>query len=117
MWQLQGWLATLTNEALVVLVEKMIRGGEEGKGLPLGQVKNVLQGNLYRSLVARGVFKLGYKTQCTHCLRTSWHSVESFASDLVCPLCHKNLDAIIAVDSENQTPCHLNTPAPFTTSN
>ncbi len=115
--QLQGWLAPLTNETFVDLLEKMNRGGEEGKGLPLGQVKNVLQGNLYRSLVARGVFKLGYKTQCTHCLRTSWHSVESFASDLVCPLCHKNLDAISAVDSENQGAWHLKTAGPFSVSN
>jgi hypothetical protein len=64
---LGGWLSVLANEALLALFERMSKGGDEGKGLPLGAVKNELKSigsgmpALYQSLVNRGVFQLGYK--------------------------------------------------------
>jgi hypothetical protein len=72
---------------------------------------------LYQSLVQRGVFQLGYKTQCTHCGRASWYRLTELASDLVCPLCHKSLDAISAVDNANQGAWHLKTAGPFSVGN
>src|ERR1700682_1668588 len=63
--QLGGWDSVLTNEPLLALFDKMTRGGEEGKGASLGEVKNKLKamgmrGNrLYESLVERNVFPLG----------------------------------------------------------
>jgi hypothetical protein len=120
--QLGGWTNVLTNEALISLLEQMNKGGEGAKGAPLGHVKNTLKGlgssgRLYRSLVEHGVFQLGYKTQCTHCQRSSWYSLESLASQLVCPLCHKTLDAISAVDRDNKGEWHLKTAGPFSVGN
>ncbi len=117
--QLAGWTSVLTNEPLLALFDKMTKGGEDGKGLSLGEVKNTLRsiganGNrLYESLVERNVFQLGYKTQCTHCGRASWFSVSEFAKKLECPLCFKELDAISAVDSDNKGTWHLKTAGPF----
>ncbi len=120
--QLEGWTMALTHEPLLKLFERMNKGGEDGKGAPLGAVKNSLKGvdsagNLYLSLVKRDVFQLGYKTQCIHCQRSSWHSLGDMAKELVCPLCHKKLDAISAVDSENQGAWHLKTAGPFSVGN
>lgn len=120
--QLRGWTSVLTHEELLKLLEKMNRGGEEGKGMPLPEVKNRLgtispEGDLYTALVERRVFQLGYKTQCVHCLRASWHDLKSFATQLVCPLCHKELDAISAVDSANHGIWHLKTAGAFSLSN
>jgi hypothetical protein len=100
----------------------MNNGGEDGKGASLGHVKNELKsidssGRLYRSLVEHGVFKLGYKTRCTHCHRSSWHSLSSLAEQLVCPLCHKKLDAINAVDRDNKGDWWLKTAGPFSVGN
>src|SRR5262249_13602977 len=117
--QLGGWLHVLTHEPLLELFDRMTKGAEDSKGLPLAEVKNRLKSvgslvsDLYSALVRRGVFPLGYKTQCTHCGRASWYSVKALAADLVCPLCHKELDAISAVDSANQGAWHLKTAGPF----
>ena len=120
--QLRGRTNVLTNEPLLALFEQMNKGGEDGKGALLGHVKNALKGldtsgRMYRSLVEHGVFQLGYKTQCTHCQRSSWYSLKSLASQLVCPLCHKKLDAISAVDRENKGDWHLKTAGPFSIGN
>jgi hypothetical protein len=120
--QLEGWINVLALEPLLALLDKMNKGGAEGKGTPLGEVKNSLRtmnpvGNLYQSLVNRGVFQLGYKTQCTHCERASWHSLEEFSKGLVCPLCHKHLEPISAVDTDSQGAWHLKTAGPFSIGN
>ena len=102
--QLGGWLNVLTNEPLLKLFDAMARGGEDGKGASLGEVKNRIKNvglpnkRLYQSLVERNVFQLGYKTQCRHCGRASWFSVNDLAAELRCPLCFKKLDAISAVE-------------------
>jgi hypothetical protein len=117
--QLGGWLSVLTNEPLLSLLDTMTRGGEDGKGAPLGEVKNRVNnigsrdGGMYQSLVERKVFQLGYKTQCKHCGRASWFSVDDLAAELTCPLCYRNLDAINAVDNANKGAWHLKTAGPF----
>jgi hypothetical protein len=100
----------------------MNSGGEDGKGAALGHVKNTLRtiessGRLYRSLVEHDVFKLGYKTQRTHCHRSSWYNLSFLAEQLVCPLCHKKLDAIRAVDRDNKGDWWLKTAGPFSVGN
>jgi hypothetical protein len=117
--QLGGWTSVLTNEFVLALFDKMTKGGEDGKGASLGEVKNKLRttgarGNkLYESYVERNVFQLGYKTQCTHCGRASWFNVSDLATKLRCPLCFKALDAISAVDSDNKGSWHLKMAGPF----
>jgi hypothetical protein len=109
----------LTNEPLLSLFDTMTKGGEDGKGAPLGEVKNRIRtvglggAGLYQSLVERNVFQLGYKTKCTHCGRASWFSVSELAAELTCPLCYKKLDAINAVDNANKGAWHLKTAGPF----
>jgi hypothetical protein len=120
--QLGGWINVLTNEPLIKLLDQMNIGGEDGKGAAIGHVKNAIRtiessGRLYRSLVEHGVFKLGYKTQCTHCHRSSWYSLSSLAEQLVCPLCHRKLDAISAVDRDNKGDWWLKTAGPFSVGN
>src|SRR5262249_1376930 len=66
--QLSGWLAWMTNEPVIKLLDQMTKSGEDGKGVALGEVKRRLKevdsaGNLYNALVRKGVFQLGYKTQ------------------------------------------------------
>jgi len=118
--QLDGWTTVLMHEPLLRLFERMNAAG--GKGAPLGEVKNTVKrisaiGDLYQSLVKRGVFQLGYQTQCTHCQRSSWHSVTDLATQLTCPLCHQTLDTIAAVDSANRGAWHLKTAGPFSVGN
>jgi hypothetical protein len=117
--QLEGWTHALTNEPLLQLFDTMARGGEDGKGLTLGEVKNrigksgSLNKRLYEQLVDRKVFQLGYKTQCPHCGRGSWFGVNDLATELTCPLCFKKIDAINAVDRANKGDWHLKTAGPF----
>ena len=117
--QLEGWTHVLTNEPLLKLFDTMAKGGEGGKGLVLGEVKNriansvSLNNRLYKSLVARKVFQLGYKTQCPYCGRGSWFSVNDLATELTCPLCFKKIDAINAVDRSSRGDWHLKTAGPF----
>ena len=117
--QLGGWIGVLSNEPVIQLLDTMTKGGEDGKGAPLGEVKNRLanigmRGNsLYQSLVDRKVFQLGYKTQCPHCGRGSWYDLRSLAAELICPLCHQRLAAISAVDSANKGAWHLKNAGPF----
>jgi hypothetical protein len=120
--QLRGWIAVLANEKILQLFELMTAGGEDGRGAALGHVKNDLRSidrsdGLYHSLVSRGVFQLGYRTQCSHCQRFSWHSLDNMATQLVCPLCHKKMDAISAVDSAHQGAWYLKTAGPFSVPN
>jgi hypothetical protein len=84
------------------------------KGMPLGAVRKELKkadptGNLYRSLVEKRVFQLGYRTQCIHCRRASWYGVDSLKNELVCPLCYKTISAISAVDFDNHGSWFLKT--------
>ena len=120
--QLDGWINVLNNEPLIQLLDQMNSGGEDRKGASLGHVKSALKsidlgGRLYQSLVEHGVFKLGYKTQCTHCHRSSWYSLSTLAEQLVCPLCYKKLDAISAVDRDNKGDWWLKTAGPFSVGN
>ena len=97
----------------------MARGGEDGKGAALGEVKTRVRAvgrnrdDLYHSLNERKLFQLGYKTQCTHCGRNSWFSIDELAAELTCPLCYKRLAAISAVDSANRGAWHLKMAGPF----
>ncbi len=90
--QLKGWLSVLGQEKLLQLLDRMNRGGEEGKGAEVGVVKTALEAidshnELYRRLSERGIFQLGFKTQCPLCRRGSWYSIREFGPELHCPLC------------------------------
>jgi len=119
---LKGWTSALTHEALLTLLDRMNSGGEEGRGADVGEVKNKLKaisshGDLYRSLSERGMFQLGFKTQCPLCRRGSWYRINDLGSELTCPLCHRKISAIAAVDTDNKGTWHLKTAGPFSVGN
>lgn len=117
--QLGGWINFLKHEPLLQLFDAMAKGGDEGRGLSLGQVKSRIANlgspnkRLYELLAERNVFQLGYKTQCPHCGRRSWFSISVLANELTCPLCFKKTSAINAVDRANDGEWHLKTAGPF----
>lgn len=120
--QLRGWPSALTDERVLKLLEDMSKGDEDGRGLPLGEVRNRLKqidesGRIYNALIERKAFQLGYKTQCPHCGRASWYNVSALGSELTCPLCYKQVDAIKAVDTDNSGRWFLRTAGGFSVKN
>jgi hypothetical protein len=107
--RLQGNPVILKNETFLGLLERMNGGKvkqevgalevEQERELPVGEVKSRLEGssegsNPHDYLISRGVFKLGIRVQCPHCLRNSWFSLESLHDTLACPKCLNSYPAI-----------------------
>ncbi len=100
-----GHVGLLRNEKLLGLLEHMNGGrvkqdgtpledneiGQE-RDLPVGEVKSRLAGSsrrrdIYEYLLSKGIFKLGLRVQCTHCLRRSWLALPNVRDSLACPRC------------------------------
>jgi len=65
-------------------------GGE--RELPVGTVKNLLDGSKkssfrYDYFIERGVFKLGWKTKCPNCQRSTWFALPTLRESMECPKC------------------------------
>lgn len=128
--QLDGHVATLTNEKLLGLFEHMNGGSVKSDGSPMkdnkitkerelavGEVKSRLDaegGNLHDYLIDRGVFKLGLRVKCPHCSRGSWYSLENVEDIFNCPLCLNLFSATGNLD--NSTWCYKTT-GPFSVPN
>jgi hypothetical protein len=113
--QLDGFLSVLKNEKMLGLLEHMNGGRVKRDGspvdqntvsnereLPIGEVKSRLEGSskmgdLYGYLLSKGVFKLGLRIQCPHCLRHSWFGLESVRDTLSCPRCLNVFEAVKTV--------------------
>ncbi len=127
-----GNLNVLKIEKLLNLLEHM-NGGHVSKSgtslgedrvtherdLPVGEVKNKLEemagrSNICEYLNARGVFKLGLKVQCPHCMRKSWFSLDSVRDTLSCPKCLNNFPAIGNLE---RAKWHYKTAGPFSVPN
>src|SRR6267378_1483769 len=126
--QLEGYPSILKNEKLLGLLEHMNGGLVKQDGSPaennsvtqerdlsVGEVKSRLEGsskrsNLYDYLLSKGVFKLGLRVQCPHCLRHSWFSLESVRDSFSCPRCLNTFGAIATIS--NVTWCYKTT-GPF----
>ena len=117
---LKGWTGVLTNEPLLKLLEHMNGDSDDGRGAEIGHVKAELKKigpHLYKELSERGVFQLGFKTQCPECRRRSWYGLKEMAPSLTCPLCHQAIPALAAVDADNKGRWHLKTSGPFSVPN
>ena len=103
--QLDGSVRTLGNDQLLQLLEQMNSGKDEGKEMPVGELKNRLENiaskNLYDYLISKGVFRVGSRIQCPNCQRKSWYSLENLKETLTCPKCLNNYPAVGHVDSSN----------------
>jgi len=130
--QLGGQLHALGNQRLLGLLEHMNGGRvnrdgsavEENKigqerELPIGEVKSRLEsargrGNPYDYLLSKGVFRLGLRIQCAHCLRHSWFSLDSVRDAFTCPKCLSVFPAVGNLDGA--TWCYK-TAGPFSVPN
>ena len=110
--QLEGHLFALHNETLLGLLEHM-NGGmvnrdcspvtdnavtpELERDLAIGEVKNRLtsgRSHVYDYLLSKGVFRLGNRIQCPHCMRKSWFSLQGIQESLTCPKCLRAFPAL-----------------------
>lgn len=129
--KLDGFVTVLTNEKLLGLLEHMNGGSVQQDGspvlnnkinqerdLPIGEVKTRLsdsgRNNLHDFLVEKGVFKMGLRLQCPHCLRNSWFSLDNIKDSFICPRCLNIFPAIGNVDGS--TWCYK-TAGPFSVPN
>ncbi|MDB5992823.1 MAG: hypothetical protein JWQ10_4226 [Herbaspirillum sp.] len=65
-------------------------GGE--RELPVGTVKSLLSdskksSSRYDYFIERGVFKLGWKTKCPNCQRSTWFALPTLRESMECPKC------------------------------
>jgi len=129
--KLDGYVGVLTNEKLLGLLEHMNGGivkqdsGQvlnnkiiQERDLSIGEVKSRLndagKNDLHDFLLKKGVFKIGLKLQCPHCLRNSWYSLDDIGDKFVCPLCLNSFPAIGNLDSSKWT---YKTAGPFSVPN
>src|SRR5262249_44767196 len=125
--QLEGNPNKLKDEKLLGLLEKMNGGLVKQNGQPVdenkiaqerelsvAEVKSRLKdnpnSNLHDYLVTKGIFRLGIRIQCPHCMRTSWFPLESIRDQFNCPKCLNNFLAIGNLDS---APWCYKTAGPF----
>jgi hypothetical protein len=103
--RLSGFPLFLANRSILTLLEHMNGGSINRNGTPtlggklgaerelsVGEVKSRLNGSKgvtfpYDNFVERGVFKLGWKTKCPHCQRSSWFELSSLRETLECSKC------------------------------
>ena len=115
--KLDGHIGLLRNEKLLGLLEHINGGRVKQDGTPLedneigqerdlsvAEVKNRLAGSsrrrdIYEYLLSKGIFKLGLRVQCTHCLRRSWFALPNVRDSLACPRCLNTFPAVGNIDS------------------
>ena len=109
--QLEGNIHGLRSETLLGVLEHMNGGAVQRDGKParkqfvqpelereleIGEVKSRLSasGAWYDHLVDKGVFRVGIRAQCPHCLRNSWFALQGLGERLNCPRCLREFPAI-----------------------
>ncbi|MEK7554917.1 MAG: hypothetical protein AAB518_02970 [Patescibacteria group bacterium] len=110
--KLDGHALTLANEKLLGLLEHMNGGSVQTNGQPMtnnrinqerelqiGEIRSKLQDQARRSdlcnyLILKGVFHVGVRIQCPHCVRNSWFPVEKIDKAFTCPKCLNTFPAI-----------------------
>jgi hypothetical protein len=117
--KLGGYVSTLANEKLLGLLEHMNGGSVQADGkpilnnrinqereLPIGEIRTKLQNSTGRSdlcdyLISLGIFHVGIRIQCPHCIRNSWFPVDKIESVFTCPKCLNTFPAIGNVENGN----------------
>jgi hypothetical protein len=129
--QMEGHPSILTEEKVLGLLEHMNGGSVKRDGspveenkinqereLPVSEVKSrigaISQGRTHDYLVSKGIFKLGLRIQCIHCLRNSWFPLDSVRDIFICPKCLNSFQAVGNLDGA--TWCYKTT-GPFSVPN
>lgn len=130
--KLDGHIFTLANEKLLGLLEHMNGGTVQSNGqpvennkvnqereLPIGEIKTRLQdpsrqSDLCDYLVSKGIFHVGIRIQCPHCVRNSWYPVDKIEKTFTCAKCLNIFSAIGNI--ENGKWCYKTT-GPFSVPN
>ncbi|HUD03903.1 MAG TPA: hypothetical protein VMR73_00210, partial [Candidatus Paceibacterota bacterium] len=130
--KIDGHVLTLANEELLGLLEHMNGGSVQSNGqpvtnnrvnqereLPIGEIRSKLQdpsrqNNPCDYLISKGIFHVGLRVQCPHCIRNSWFPVNQIEKTFTCPLCLNSFPAIGNV--EKGTWCYK-TAGPFSVPN
>ena len=109
--QLHGNLHAIRNETFLGLLEYMNGGNVQRDGRPatkstakpelqrdieICEVRKRLSGAgyWYDTSVEKGVFRVGIRVQCPHCIRQSWYPLDALAEGMNCPLCLRQFPAI-----------------------
>lgn len=117
--RLGGYPQLLADRSVLGLIEYM-NGGSVGKnGLPgsddrlggerevaVGELKSRLKGprgtsTRYDTLLEKGVFKLGLKTRCPNCQRSTWFALSALKEMLDCPKCLSPFAAVGNIDQSS----------------
>lgn len=109
--KLSGTPLFLANKSILGLIEHMNGGSVAKDGTPIpnnrigaqrelsvGEVKRRLNGSnklssRYDNFIERGVFKLGWKTKCPVCQRSTWFALSTLRETLECPKCLTSFSA------------------------
>lgn len=132
--RLGGYPQLLANRSVIGLIEYM-NGGSVGKnGMPgtddrlsaerevaVGEMKSRLKGphgksTFYETLLEKGIFKLGLKTKCPNCQRSTWFVLSALKEMLDCPKCLSSFAAAGNVD-QSSSGWFYRTAGPFSVPN
>ena len=119
--RLEGYLGILHNPRLLGMLEFMNGGRakqdgtavekpaetneiEQDRDLSVGEIKTRLASpaggeDLYQNLLAKGIFKLGLRVQCPHCIRRSWFALQNVQDSFACPRCLNSFPAAGNIDT------------------
>jgi hypothetical protein len=113
--RLGGWTQMLANKNVLSLIEHMNGGNVDKTGIlknprvakqrdiAVEHMKSEINrgapnSRRFERLVEQGVFKLGLRSQCPTCQRTSWFGMSSLSEVLECPQCLQEFPAAGNVD-------------------
>lgn len=113
---LEGHPVMLADEKLLGLLEHMNGGTVQKSGEPVsdntitqerdlavGEIRSRIDDPKKRAatdyLISKGVFAVGVRVQCPHCLRNSWHPIDRIDKELTCSKCLNTFPAIGNIES------------------
>lgn len=126
--RLGGAVAMIADRNVLALIEHMnggvvSRDGAQKDGRVIAEreaavadVKRKLNGPRYDWFVQRGIFKLGLKTKCPNCQRSSWFAMAALKDELDCPKCLSSFSAAGNVD-QGRNGWFYRTAGPFSVPN
>ena len=107
--QLEGHLFLLHDEKLLGVLEHMNGGKVQRDSSPVeentitpelerditvSEAKSRLSASTHDHCLSKGVFRLGSRIKCPHCMRNSWFPLQDIREEFACPKCLRVFPAI-----------------------